>query len=96
VTAENALNACCGHLLTTIGLASLYPERASQINAMPAPPGRPWRSITLPGPPANPGTEFCAVVAGTSSTRTMKAPTISAPMPVSLINLTPARRPRPP
>ena len=46
VTAENALNACCGHLLTTIGLASLYPQRASQINAMPAPQGRPWRSIT--------------------------------------------------
>jgi hypothetical protein len=35
-TAENVLNACCGHLLTTIGLASRYPERASQINAMPA------------------------------------------------------------
>ena len=46
VTAENALNACCGHLLTIIGLASLYPERASQINAIPAPLGRPWRSIT--------------------------------------------------
>ena len=46
VTAENALNTCCGHLLTTIGLASLYPEQASQINAMPAPTGRPWRSIT--------------------------------------------------
>ena len=38
VTAESALNACCGHLLTTIGLASLYPERASQISTMPAPP----------------------------------------------------------
>ena len=46
VTAENALNACCGHLLTTIGLASLFPERASQINAAPAPPGHPWRLIT--------------------------------------------------
>ena len=46
VTAENALNACWGHLLTTIGLASLYPERASQVNAMPAPVGRPRRSIT--------------------------------------------------
>jgi len=45
VTAENALNACCGHLLTTIGLASLYPERASQINAMLASQDRPWRSI---------------------------------------------------
>jgi hypothetical protein len=54
VTAENALNACCGHLLTTIGLASLYPERASQINAMPALPGRPWRSITLPGHASRP------------------------------------------
>jgi hypothetical protein len=46
VTAENALNACCGHLLTTIGLASLYPEGASQINATPAPAGRPWCSVT--------------------------------------------------
>jgi hypothetical protein len=46
VTAENALNACCGHLLTTIGLASFYPERARQISAMPAPRGHPWRSIT--------------------------------------------------
>ena len=46
VTADNALNACWGHLLTTIGLASLYRERASQVNAMPAPVGRPWRSIT--------------------------------------------------
>ena len=36
VTAEIGLNACCGHLLTTIGLASLCPERASQTNAMPA------------------------------------------------------------
>ena len=45
VTVENALNACCGHLLTTIGLASLYPERASQINAIPAPLGRPWRTL---------------------------------------------------
>ena len=44
VTAENALNACCGHLLTTIGLASLYPERANQINAMPAPSVRPLRT----------------------------------------------------
>jgi len=40
VTAENALNACCGHLLTTIGLASLYPERASQIDAISTPLGR--------------------------------------------------------
>ncbi len=46
VTAENALNACCGHLLTTIGLASLHPERASQITAAPAPVGRPWSSAT--------------------------------------------------
>ncbi len=36
VTAENALNACCGHLLTTIGLARLYPEPTSQINSIPA------------------------------------------------------------
>ena len=35
VTAENALIACCGHLLTTIGLARLYPEQASQINSIP-------------------------------------------------------------
>jgi hypothetical protein len=46
VTAENALNACCGHLLTTIGLASLYPERASQISTEPAPAGHPWKSLT--------------------------------------------------
>jgi hypothetical protein len=45
VTAENALNTCRGHLLTTIGLASPYPERASQINAMLASQDRPWRSI---------------------------------------------------
>ena len=31
------MDACCGHLLTTIGLAGLYPEWASQINAIPAP-----------------------------------------------------------
>jgi hypothetical protein len=46
VTAENALNACCGHLLTTIGLSALYPEGASQVDAMPAPHGHPWRSLT--------------------------------------------------
>ena len=36
VTAENALNACCGHLLTTIGLSALYPEGASRVDTMPA------------------------------------------------------------
>ena len=46
VTAENTLNACCGHLLTTIGRTRLYPERASQINAIPAVLGRPWRTVT--------------------------------------------------
>lgn len=46
VTAEAALNACCGHLLTSIGLASLYPERAGQIGVEPAPVGHPWRSLT--------------------------------------------------
>lgn len=46
VTAEIGLNAYCGHLLTTIGPASLYPERASQINVAPAPVGYPWHSVT--------------------------------------------------
>jgi hypothetical protein len=27
VTGEKALNDCCGHLLTTIGLEIMYPER---------------------------------------------------------------------
>lgn len=37
VTAEIALNSCCGHLLTTLGLNNLYPEAATQILARPAP-----------------------------------------------------------
>jgi hypothetical protein len=49
VTAESALNACCGHLLTTSGLASLYRERASQINAMPVPPVRPYADPAVTG-----------------------------------------------
>jgi hypothetical protein len=34
VTAEKALNDCCGHLLTTIGLEIMYPERAAQLRAV--------------------------------------------------------------
>jgi hypothetical protein len=37
VTAELALNACCGHLLTSIGLAHLHPARAAQPQHSPAP-----------------------------------------------------------
>lgn len=37
VTAEIALNSCCGHLLTTIGLQHRYPEQAARINALPTP-----------------------------------------------------------
>ena len=44
VTAEAALNACCGHLLTTIGLSALYPEGASRVDTMTTPAGLPWRS----------------------------------------------------
>jgi hypothetical protein len=33
VTAERALNDCCVHLLTTIGLEIMYPERAAQLRA---------------------------------------------------------------
>jgi len=33
VTAESALNSCCAHLLTAIGLADLYPERAAHLSA---------------------------------------------------------------
>jgi hypothetical protein len=33
VTAEKALNDCCVHLLTTIGLEILYPERAAELRA---------------------------------------------------------------
>lgn len=35
VTAESALNTCCGDLLTTIGLSALYSEYAIQVHAMP-------------------------------------------------------------
>jgi len=35
--AEDALTNCCGHLLTTLGLATLYPEHTARITAMPAP-----------------------------------------------------------
>jgi hypothetical protein len=45
VTTETSLNACCGHLLTTIGLSALYPEGASRVDAMPTPAGLPWRSV---------------------------------------------------
>lgn len=37
VTAESALNSCCGHLLTTLGLNSLYPDAAARLLAQPAP-----------------------------------------------------------
>jgi hypothetical protein len=33
VTAEAALNSCCGHLLTAIGMAAMHPDRAAQLNA---------------------------------------------------------------
>ena len=33
VNAETALAGCCGHLLSTIGLEYLYPERAAQLRA---------------------------------------------------------------
>lgn len=46
VTAENALNASCVHLLTTIGLSALHPEGASRVDTIPAPLGHPWRSVT--------------------------------------------------
>ncbi len=50
VTAEIALNAYCGQMLTTIGLSSLYSEPASQINPMPAPSAAPGgRLSTAPG-----------------------------------------------
>jgi hypothetical protein len=37
VTAEKALNDCCTHLLTTIGLEIMYPERAAQLRAAAGP-----------------------------------------------------------
>jgi hypothetical protein len=42
VTAEYTLNMSCLHLLTTIGLDTLYPEGASQVDSMPDPRGLPW------------------------------------------------------
>lgn len=38
VTAEAALNDCCGHLLTTIGLQHMYPERAAHLHAIAGSP----------------------------------------------------------
>ena len=46
VTAENTLNMSCLHLLTTIGLSTLYPEGASRVDSMPEPSGLPWGSVT--------------------------------------------------
>lgn len=46
VTAESALNACCGHLLTTIGLSALYPKSASRVDTIPVPVGHSSRSLT--------------------------------------------------
>ena len=37
VTAEKALNDCCVHLLTTIGLEIMYPERAAELRATAGP-----------------------------------------------------------
>ncbi|MDA0163141.1 hypothetical protein OM076_22900 [Solirubrobacter ginsenosidimutans] len=37
VTAETALANSCGHLLTTLGMAALHPDRAALIAAVPAP-----------------------------------------------------------
>lgn len=37
VTAERALNDCCGDLLTSLGMANLYPQRAAEIATEPAP-----------------------------------------------------------
>lgn len=39
VTAEKAVNDCCVHLLTTIGLEIMYPERAAQLRAAAGPGG---------------------------------------------------------
>jgi hypothetical protein len=39
VTAEKALNDCCAHLLTTMGLEIMYPERATQLRATAGPAG---------------------------------------------------------
>jgi hypothetical protein len=37
VTAAKALNDCCTHLLTAIGLDAMYPERAAQLRAAAGP-----------------------------------------------------------
>jgi hypothetical protein len=37
VTAEKAINDCCVHLLTTIGLEIMYPQRATQLRAAAIP-----------------------------------------------------------
>jgi hypothetical protein len=37
VTAERALNDCCGNLLTALGMNSLYPQRAAEIEREPEP-----------------------------------------------------------
>lgn len=37
VTAEKALNDCCVHLLTTIGLEIMYPDRAAQLRTTAGP-----------------------------------------------------------
>jgi hypothetical protein len=37
--AENALNVCCVHLLTAIGLGIMYPDRAAQMRVAAGPDG---------------------------------------------------------
>jgi hypothetical protein len=39
VTAEKALNDCCIHLLTAIGLGIMYPDRAAQMHTEAGPNG---------------------------------------------------------
>jgi hypothetical protein len=47
VIAEHAPNACCGHLLTTIGVASLYPSRpADQRDARARGPSLAFGDVT--------------------------------------------------
>jgi hypothetical protein len=41
VTADIALNSCCENLLTGIGLAAMYPERAAQLSAAASLGGEP-------------------------------------------------------
>jgi hypothetical protein len=40
VTAQTALNECCIHLLTAVGLEIMYPERAAQLRAATPGTGR--------------------------------------------------------